>query len=237
MSKATSKKVRYIKDNEVFLLYRRGRPEHIKALYEKGELYINTIDFIRKCDGNWERSDPEDSILERNYLGEGTVRFCDVGKDIDEDGVSMPAINMVIRTDHAHKGNIYCLSGVYSEHITGDRKDTDFCTNTFGEALIVITNPREFINRVKNALLKDGYCNAEFNKVNYYPDNYSGTVGFFKKHERFRHQNEYRIYIQNTNNEPIKIQIGSMHDIARIQNNNYLQFTFTDGKQQVIKLL
>jgi hypothetical protein len=51
-----------IKENTLYFLYRRGEPKHIQALYENGDLYINTIDSIRKCDQNEDRSDAYDGI-------------------------------------------------------------------------------------------------------------------------------------------------------------------------------
>ena len=69
----------------------------------------------------------------------------------------------------------------------------------------------------------------------YYSNDFSGEVGFFRKHEKFKPQSEYRIYISNSINEPIKIKIGSLEDIASL-NTGFLKLTYTDKKEQLITL-
>lgn len=226
-----------IEKNKVFALYRRGKQEHIKALYERGELYINTIDYIRNCDDNWQRTDPYDGISHRQFFGDATVKLCDVGRDVDKEGISIEAQNFTLIKDLKPKGNIYCLSGIYSDHLLGDREDITFRTSDFGETLILIYNPRIFLERVKRALNEKGYFSIKHNKVHYYKNEYSGAVGVFKKHEKFQAQNEFRIFVPNKSNKLIKVQIGSLKDIASIENNNCLQHTYTDEKIQLMKFL
>ena len=143
-----------IEENSLYLLYRRGDLEHINSLYEKGELYINTIDFIRKCDLNEDRTDSNDGISKRLFLGDVKIKMCDVGKDINTYGVSLTGNNCVMIEDCEKKGNIYCLSGIFSEHLMGERNDLEFDTRSFGESLILIHNPKEFIKRVLDNLKK-----------------------------------------------------------------------------------
>lgn len=232
-----NKEIIKIEENTLYFLYRRGKPEHIRALYEKkGELYINTIDFIRECDQNEDRSDVDDGISIREFFGEVKVEMCEVGQDIDKYRISLNGINCRMSVDSGEKGNIYCLSGIYNEHLDGQRNDIEFNTKAFGESLILIYNTRKFIDRVLEALKVNGYENVQYNRVTYYSNDYSGRIGFFKKHERFKHQNEFRFFIPNKRNEPIKISIGSLEDIVAIEKNSILRLTYTDNKEQVIKI-
>jgi hypothetical protein len=66
-----------IEDNRVYFLFRRGKYEHIKALYEEGEVYINSIDFIRTCDNNEERADKDDGIFYRDFIREAKITICE----------------------------------------------------------------------------------------------------------------------------------------------------------------
>ena len=223
-----------IKENTLYFLYRRGKHEHIQALYENGDLYINTIDSIRKCDQNEDRSDAYDGISSRNFLGDIKVKICEVGQDINKYGIPSNGNNCVIFNDNIDKGNIYCLSGIFTEHLSGERNDLEFNTRAFGESLILILNPREFINRVLDALKINGFENVQYMRVSYYSNEYSGNIGFFKKHEKFQHQNEFRIFIPNNQNELIKISIGSLKDIAAIEKNEMLKLVYTDQKEQTI---
>jgi hypothetical protein len=224
-----------IVDNRVYFLFRRGKHEHIKALYEEGEVYINSIDFIRTCDNNEERADEDDGIFFRNFIGEAKIRICEVGKDLDKDGLTMESFNVVLKNDHKEKGNIYCLTGIYSEHLSGDRNDFTFETKSFGESTILIHNPKEFLDRLFAALKEHGYPNFESRKVSYYNNDFSGNIGFFRKHERFKHQSEYRIFVPNPKDEPMIIKIGSLKDIASF-NTGIMRLTYDDGKEQLIRL-
>lgn len=226
-----------IEENTLFILFRRGKTEDIKNLFEKGEIYMNTVDRIRECDNNQDRSDPYDSILQRQFLGDVKVKMCDVGQDINKDGVSLNAKECVINIDSNNKGNIYCLSGIYSKDLIDKAEVTEFKTKSFGESLIVISNPRKFIQRVKKALLEEGYKDIQSKPVDYYPNEYSGHIGPFKKHQNFSHQNEFRIYVPNSDNKPIKINIGSIKDIAIMKESCCLRFEFTDNRIKTFMLI
>ena len=228
-----SKECITIKENTVYFLFKRGKKEHINALLENGELYINSIDFIRECDDNQERSDEDDGIKTRNYLGDGKVIICDIGKDLNEDGIEFEASDMTFKEDYPQKGNIFSLTGIYSEHFLGERNDIRFDTKSFGETLIFIHNPKKFLDRVFEALRKEGYSNFVANRVLYYASDYSGEVGFFKKHERFKPQSEFRIFVPNPFDRPIKLNLGSLEDIANTRT-GFLKIKYTDGKEQRI---
>jgi hypothetical protein len=224
-----------IEENRVYFLFRRGNREHIKALYEEGEVYINSIDFIRTCDNNEERADKDDGIFFREFIGEAKITICEVGKDFEKDGFTMDTPDLVMKNDHKEKGNIYCLTGIYSDHLSGDRNDITFETKSFGESIILIHNPKEFFDRLFATLKKSGYSNFESGKVSYYSNDFSGNVGFFRKHERFKHQSEYRIFIPNLKDEPIKIKIGSLKDIASVET-GIMKLKYNDDKEQFIRL-
>lgn len=224
-----------IEENKLYFLFRRGKKEHIKALYEKGEIYINSIDFIRKCDENEERSDEDDGINYRNFFGEATIKMCNVGDDIDKNGFTVKTDNLVLKQDNEIKGNIYCLTGIYSDDLMGERTEIRHETQSFGDSLILIYKPQIFLDRIFAELQSLGYINYRANKVLYYGNEYSGKVDFFRKHEKFKLQKEFRIFIPNEENKPIKLNIGSLSDIAKI-NEGVLKLTYTDEKEQLIYL-
>lgn len=224
-----------IEENRLYFLFRRGKEEHIKALYENGEIYINTIDFIRKCDENEERSDEDDGINYRKFFGEATIKMCDVGDDIEKNGFTLKTDNLILKQDNEVKGNIYCLTGIYSTDLMGEREEIRHKTQSFGDSLILIYKPQIFLERIFSELQRLGYTNYKANKVFYYGNEYSGKVNFFRKHEKFEFQKEYRIFIPNKENKPIKLNIGNLSDIAKI-NIGVLKLTYTDEKEQLIYL-
>lgn len=224
-----------IEENRLYFLFKRGKEEHIKALYEKGEVYISHIDYIRNCDENEDRSYKDDGINYRNFFGEATIKMCDVGDDIEKNEFTLKTDNLVLKQDNEVKGNIYCLTGIYSDDLMNDRSEIRYKTQSFGDSLILIYKPRIFLERIFGELQKLGYKNYKANKVLYYGDDYSGKVDFFRKHEKFKTQKEYRIFIPNERNEPIKLNIGSLEDIAKM-NEGVLKLTYTDEKEQLIYL-
>ncbi|PZX49319.1 hypothetical protein LV84_04262 [Algoriphagus ratkowskyi] len=223
-------------DNTLYLLYRRGDSEHIKSLYEKGEVYINTVENIRKYDDNKERSDPDDGIKKRIFLGDTEITFCEDGEDIEKFGTTVDCKDTVIKFDSKEKGNIYCFSGIFTKHITGKSENIKIDTKSFGESLIVIHNPKEFVNRIIKGLKNNGYDNIKYKPIEYYHHEYSGQLGVFKKHEIFKPQNEFRVFVPNEKNKIIKIYIGTIKDISSIEKNNQITITYNDKKKQTIEI-
>lgn len=235
MEKTSKNNIIPIEENRLYFLFRRGKKEHIQALYEDGELYINSIDFIRNCDDNEERSDEDDGIKFRKFLGVTSVTICDVGKDFDKDGITFEAQNTVLKNDESIKGNIFCLTGIYSDDLMGERNEIRFQTQSFGESILFIHKPKIFLERVHKELDRLGYTNHKSSKVLYYKNDYSGNVNFFMKNEKFKSQCEFRIFIPNEKNEPLRINIGSLKDIASI-NTGVIKLTYTDNIEQHIFL-
>ncbi|MVZ62144.1 hypothetical protein [Sphingobacterium humi] len=222
-----------IEENKVHFLFRRGKKEHIENLLYKGEIYINTIKFIRGCDDNWERSDKDDSISYRRFYKEALITLCEVGKDFDKDGLDFDARDIIIKHDNNITGNIYCLTGIYSDHLKGDRNNIKFETQSFGESKIFIYNPKKFIERIFAELDLIGIRGYSYNKVEYYDNDFNGEIGPFKKHKIYSHQSEFRIFIPNNQDSPLKLNIGNIEDIAKIVGDE-AKLTHSDGKEQFL---
>lgn len=225
-----------ILDNRVYFLFKRGKKEHIEALFEKGEVYINSIDSIRTWDDNKERSDEDDGINYRKYIGNAKITMCEIGNDTETDSIELNAIDTTIKQDNITKGNIYCLTGIYSDDLQGERNEIKYETQSFGETIILILRPKIFISRIFSELEKLGYKNYKADRVSYYSNDYSGQINFFKKHERFKSQHEFRIFVPNDKNMPLKINIGSLNDIATIISAGIIKVKYTDEREQFISL-
>lgn len=99
--------------------------------------------------------------------------------------------------------------------------------------LVIITNPLEFINRIKNQLIKLGFSEDEILMfpVKYIDKNCSFIITekfpgeLFYKDNSFSYQNEVRIVINSKNKEALKklvsndylIHIGNLEDIISIE--------------------
>lgn len=223
-----------IKDNFVYQLFKRGKEAHIKALYETGELYLSTIEYIRKADSNTDRTDKHDGFAFRKYLGKAKLTIAATKKELDKNGITFDTDNAFIVYDGEHLGNIYCLTGIFTNEFSGQRNDIEYDTKSFGEDLIHIKYPEIFLERVLKGLSDLGYNNVIHEKVEYYKNDYSGELGLFKKHEKFEAQKEFRIFVPNENNQPIKLKIGSLKDIATVKKSVLLNVIYGDGKIQNI---
>ncbi|WP_221390823.1 hypothetical protein [Dyadobacter sp. NIV53] len=207
------------------------------SLLKKGEIYMNTYDFFRDCDKNTDRTDPDEGLVYREYMKDAEITLYDINKDIEKDGITMKSINLRINSFGSQKGNIYSMSGLTSEHINGSSENININISKFGEALIIIHNPRVFIERVVNGLKQIGFTNVSFRKVTYYENEYTGELNIFHKNKFFQHQNEFRLYVPNTDNVPIKFEIGNLEDIAEaFTGGNVLKLTLTDGEEKYVYL-
>ena len=128
------------------------------------------------------------------------------------------------------------MSGIFSDQIDLG-ENLEFDTNAFGESLIFIFDPKEFVSKIVRELEKLGYINVEYGRVKYFENDFSGNVGLFSKHERFKHQSEFRIFIPNISNTPIKLSIGSLSGIAKMSNKGInLKLEYENGNRQFIKI-
>ncbi len=213
-----------VEDNSVYYLLKRGNPEHIKALRENGQIFIRSISSIRNLDDNEQRTDKYDGIVDRKYNSHSILTIASRPEDLANNGITINVNRSILVHDYEFKGNIYCMTGIFSDDLKKEN-DLVFDTKSFGEDIIVIYNPKLFIERVMTALEKKGYENVKHDQVQYYEDKYSGPVGNFRKHEKFISQNEFRIFVPNIGCENITINIGSIEDISFIKKEGVLTFT------------
>lgn len=216
------------------LLLRRSTTEIIKSLYEKGEIYINTIDDIRKYDNNPERSDPYDSMGYRLTYDDIALNNHNFSIKLNNKLAFNDEKNRAVYYDSQVKGNIYCFEGVYQEDFEQANCNIIHNTHSLGEAIIVIRNPKEFISRVTNGLKALNH-KFSFNTVDYYSYNYSGILTPFWKLEKFRNQKEFRFYIPNKANKLIRFEIGSIADISDVfYTETMFKLKFTNGEIKYI---
>jgi len=70
--------------------------------------------------------------------------------------------------------------------------------------------------------------------VKYYNEQYRGEITPFMKRKLYSPQNEYRIYVRNIKDEPIKFKIGSIKNIAIIARNGRLKRVFSNGLNYIL---
>ncbi|MGJ8734915.1 MAG: hypothetical protein ACSHW4_17285 [Cellulophaga sp.] len=199
------------------LFVKFGQKDHIEALQNKGLLYLNTVDFFKKL---------ESEQGTRGDLLEGATEIRNVlEKDksiltINPGAKSEIKINLTkaqIRQFYNYKGNIFSLFSIFNNKEETQVIEFDKSMKTFGETALIITNVNEFLKRLKLELEKQKF-KFIWGIVDYYNENERNLkeLDIFSKASTFQNQNEFRVYVENVNNKPLKIEIGSIKEISYI---------------------
>ena len=204
------KKYVYIMKEEPLFLLKYGEKKYMHSLITKGEVFLNTRKNYPSIN-NMEIGDSWEAIDE--------IRQAKISKS-DKVNVNWETfatdIPVGINDDSKPKGNVYCMYGIRFNHFKGQRLHIvpKKAESNFGDTIVLI-HAEEFLNRIQIQLSKEGYS-FESRFVQYYdPKEIDGKIDAFQKRDIFFHQSEYRIYVANDKDEPIKINIGSIEDIAQ----------------------
>jgi len=202
-----------MKDNTstIHLFIKFGREIDINDLYQNGTIFMNPIQKFREFEDNELRGDPYEGIHEIENVEKGTIEF--------------PSIGFRGTFNHAHYkssykhilGNIYslyCISSNFCKDLNSFTIDKKI--KRFGSHCIIIKDTRAFYDRV---IKKIEELNFDFSHglVEYY-DKYKTNkyISLFEKPSEFSYQNEFRLYLENPVQKPIKFSIGSLEDISEV---------------------
>ncbi len=191
-----------------------GKREYIEELYNKGKVFINTVDFFRK------HKNPE-----IGYNKEGVDEVVPLNTPVYINGIDIPdnrPDNITITYDKAleyTETHIYSMT--YKEMIMeASQEKLPFNVNflegnykEFGDTILFIISPNLFIEKLENALKKK---KRKFEKglIKYKEDK---KWDVFTKPMKYKSQNEYRYAIYGIDNKkPLVLELGSLQDIAII---------------------
>ena len=203
-------------ENHLYFLIKFGSKENIIDLQKTGKVFLNTISYFKNLELNKERGDNYEGIerIEQvNYLeiqvGNRKIQF-------DAKGAKNILRSAQYRIEpKIVDGNIYSLYAVTTESLTISNRLDDRLIE-FGNCLLIITNPTVFLEKLFNSIYEEGY-RIKYGPVTYYNENtYNGDLGIFYKPDRFEHQNEYRILVENFIEKPLIFEIGSIEDISEL---------------------
>ena len=202
------------------LLIKLGSKEHMTALYEQGEIYMQTVDYFRslekKDDG---RADPNEN-LKLYYKGNGlkgltiTVKKGDITANISQ----QTGLESLTYREYLSIGiNIYSLSHVelpLGVTITPVLDLKNFFEDK--DYALIISNTKEFVERIRSSMMKQqGYVGITAKPVEYYDHtNYGGEVGIFRKSKEYEYQKEYRVVGYFEDKCVRKFYVGSLKGIA-----------------------
>lgn len=198
----------------VLALLKIGSKEHQTALFEKGEIYMKHQNDFHSLEDNNVRGD--------KYEGSDFIEQIDWVKlsNVNTGKLTMMNKGNGNKINHASRDpsqlkNIYSMVGLTESDINKNQpvkqKNTEL-----GEYFTLIYNVKEFNSRLLRKLRGLGY-NPKWNWVKYYDEyDYEGKLDPFSKPIGLSYQKEVRYVVNPISNDPIKVEIGSLADIARL---------------------
>lgn len=188
-----------------------GKSNHIENMLKYGEIYFNTP-----------KNFSESKEPERGDSNEGAIWIDNSQlKDIEISHPSIGKINLKPKPNSLSKITQYhyhflsfSLYDISQNIISNSEiKQIDERMLEFGNSALIIQNPKRLINSVTAELKKQHIRylikSIEYKKL-YEQGNY--TLSPFVKDYQYKHQNEVRIIIENKNNTPFSLNIGSIED-------------------------
>ncbi|MDP3705666.1 MAG: hypothetical protein Q8R24_07110 [Legionellaceae bacterium] len=203
------------------LLFRFTPDKHLNSFLD-GNLYMNTYNYYRKIEEKINRGDKQEGVAS-SYRAE-TIKI----SITNSNGKPVPIGGLINRVNFMHpfdhQINIFCMS-VFEPDFS-EFKNINFKVdrrfNAFGNKAVLIIQPQEFIDQITkniNGKTSSPCSNKFFDKVDYLPEEYNGTIGCFSKFAQYEWQNEWRLAIQDSTrfgSEPITLKIGDISSICRV---------------------
>lgn len=189
-----------------------GEKKYMEKLYFDGEIFCKNLNYFIQLD--------EESLRGDKYDGSAYIKQAKDLKIKHKGEIIATATNgQLFGRDPNNTGNIYCLYGISSDHINFDKKinqklNVDIQSVEFAETAVLNYQPLEFINRILDEIVKNGF-DCEFSPIIYLDENvYEGELNHFNKRKKYESQSEVRIWIPNKINQDLKFNIGSIEDIS-----------------------
>ena len=187
--------------------------------FMNGKLYMNTLKFFKKNESlDIARSDKLETIKEHKQQIADFIEFANLSFLKDKGEITGGTITEISKKfDYC---SILCFYSLWKntedEQIVIDERN-----KRFGEYCIVITDIKEFLNRVVRATDKNKFV-CHHMKVNYINKNLEYKIKEkevpFTKFDNFNYQREFRVAINTKRNmnQHYILEVGSLKDIAFI---------------------
>jgi hypothetical protein len=199
----------------VDFLLKVGQKKYIDDMYEKEYLFFNSFSSFRTKETDaCGRNDPREANIKNKQItyleitlpNAKTIKLSEISKQFNAQYNEFPTIIP------------HNICSLYTLHF-GDNlsyQKIDDRVLCLGDKTIVIYNLEEFFNILDNSLEKQ---KLEFSRkpITYY--NYkvhNGDLTFHHKDDSYRYQNEYRILIQTSGTEKVKVCLPGLKKISAV---------------------
>lgn len=205
----------------IVALVKIGSRENILDSYKNEYLYFNTLDHFKQL---------EKEPLGRYDPHEGDVLIKQVTKlTVEIEGKKYQFHELLKKFNAQYHESLVKLTGNVCSFCqidienNGETFTFDDKLKDFGDTALIIFNLRKFAESLDKSLEQAG-LEYKRSSVKYYDKKtYTGDLSFFHKENFFQYQREYRILINSTGENPIKIKIphlkecSSLHDFDSLK--------------------
>lgn len=203
-------------------------PEYAVSFYNKGEIYFNTFGFYQEFEEkDTNIGDSKENIfmsIPKGYVYFPSEKKLNNLEDIQhliESGQNIPMEN-ALGAFKNEKDVIHCLclSSFRIEENSRQKRfelDPEYVKEYSGHRFFLIFDYELYLNKIREALQRLGYNKIKSSPIEYFNKDaeFIYTKGNpFKKREKYRYQNEFRILVKKETLGPLTVNIGSLSDIA-----------------------
>lgn len=214
--------------------------------FMEGKIYANRLSYFKAIEEKEaaNRGDRHEGVL--GWYQQNQVQVF-INNHLIEGLVSPVSVQM----DHHNHLNVFCIYAAHSgefneisaENLADFKKQLEISPECLklGSYAVLITQPKEFIERVEKAAAEK-IARFQRGLVEYYdPESFHGSFteadAVFKKRKDYEHQKEYRFSFDTgvAGESPLELEIGSIKDISFLCNplevNNGLKVSLPSGEK------
>lgn len=203
------------------ILIKVQKYEYMRRFIMYGEMYMNTLMYFAKMEESTGIGDKFENSI--SYM-----RYKPIQDEIKSSNgnESVPKLSEINVREYVEQniGNIYSMAMVDCDiQMIGNNMKLSIINNDVFQSLdsdydtiVVICRHDTFIERCREAFSKLN-VNSSFGKVEYFSvKEYNNKINItpFMKRDKYKEQNEFRIFADFNSNEPKAIRIGDIRDIA-----------------------
>lgn len=200
-------------DNIKYLL-KFGNQENIEALFNKGEVFMNTIKYFQELE-RLGVGDKYEGTFEISNFKNGELS---IENPENLDVLKFKTTRLQLRKKMKDNiGNIFSTYALSNKLLITEslHKIDKRLMLECGTHCLIIKDVRKFISSVMEKLDENGFSSSQ-NLISYYDYDKNHNLTFFDKSDLFSYQNEHRIIAYTTTDKPLKFEIGSMRNYAEI---------------------
>lgn len=200
-----------------------GSKEFMEDLINNGTIFLNTVNKFKQFEDDFrgDKNEGVSDLIQSDFTNLELRLPESLGGGVLTLNKSTGLVGQIYINDINYtNSNIYSLYMIYPD----EKFKVDNRVFQFGEYVVLIHNPHEFLNRIEDTLDKMN-LKYECGVVEYIDKNtFQGHMSIFNKFSSYAYQNEFRFHVRNKEDNPLILKLGSLKDIAKLLPAEYLKY-------------